>query len=142
MTLDDGSVLHGTTAGNPRVGGELWTGEDDAAQFVRGTVDAADRNGQLRAILDAVRSHRVEDDFSHHWTYAREDFERKLYRKRSKIKVRFVELTDTKLENMPAGSKLIPGMTMSAEIKVGSRSVLSYFLNPITRGLQESIREP
>lgn len=95
VTLDDGSVLHGTTAANPRVGGELWTGEDDAAQFVRQTVNAADRTGRLRAILDAVRSHRVEDDFSHHWTYAREDFERKLYRKRSKIKVRFVELTDT-----------------------------------------------
>ena len=53
-----------------------------------------------------------------------------------------VELTDTKLDNMPVGSKLIPGMTMSAEIKVGSRSVLGYFLNPITRGLSESIREP
>jgi len=29
------------------------------------------------------------------WSYAREDFERKLYRKRSKVQVRFVELTDT-----------------------------------------------
>jgi hypothetical protein len=37
----------------------------------------------------------VEDDFSEHWSYAREDFERKLYHKRSKVKVRFVELTDT-----------------------------------------------
>ncbi|MBX7197900.1 MAG: HlyD family type I secretion periplasmic adaptor subunit [Rhodospirillaceae bacterium] len=53
-----------------------------------------------------------------------------------------VEITDSRLDNMPAGSKLIPGMTMSAEIKVGSRSVLGYFLNPITRGLSESIREP
>lgn len=53
-----------------------------------------------------------------------------------------VELTDMTLENMPAGARLIPGMTMSAEIKVGSRSVMSYFLNPITRGLGESIREP
>jgi DNA-directed RNA polymerase specialized sigma24 family protein len=42
-----------------------------------------------------VRSNRVEDDFSPHWSYAREDFERKLYRKRSKVRVRFVELTDT-----------------------------------------------
>ncbi|EHB48610.1 hypothetical protein MycrhDRAFT_5451 [Mycolicibacterium rhodesiae JS60] len=95
VLLDDGSVLGGTTAVNPRVGGELWTGEDDAAEFVRDTVEAADGTGRLRAILDTVRSHRVEDDFSSHWTYAREDFERKLYRKRSKVKVRFVELTDT-----------------------------------------------
>ncbi|WP_231109956.1 sigma-70 family RNA polymerase sigma factor [Mycobacterium avium] len=95
VTLNDGSVLRGATAVNPRVGGELWTGEDDAAEFVRDTVEAADGTGRLRAILDAVRSHRVEDDFSHRWSYAREDFERKLHRKRSKVKVRFVELTDT-----------------------------------------------
>ncbi len=54
----------------------------------------------------------------------------------------FVELTKTELEDLPQGARLIPGMTMSAEIKVGSRSVLGYFLNPITRGLSESIREP
>jgi HlyD family secretion protein len=53
-----------------------------------------------------------------------------------------VELTSTKLEAMPTGSKLIPGMTMAAEIKVGTRSIISYFLNPLTRGLSESIREP
>lgn len=95
VTLDDGSVLPGTTTANPRMGGDIWTGEDLAAEFVRDTVDAADGAGRLRGILDAVRSHRVEDDFSSHWTYAREDFERKLYRKRNKVKVRFVELTDT-----------------------------------------------
>lgn len=38
--------------------------------------------------------------------------------------------------------RLIPGMTVTAEIKVGSRSVISYFLYPITRALNESIREP
>lgn len=95
VQLNDGTVLAGTTATNPRVGGDIWTGEKAAAEFVRATVETADTTGRLRAILDAVRSHRVEDDFSSHWTYAREDFERKLYRKRDKIKVRFVELTDT-----------------------------------------------
>jgi hemolysin D len=54
----------------------------------------------------------------------------------------FVELTKTELDNLPEGARLIPGMTMSAEIKVGSRSVLGYFLNPLTRSLNESIREP
>ncbi|MGH3305765.1 MAG: hypothetical protein ACRDOK_29700 [Streptosporangiaceae bacterium] len=33
--------------------------------------------------------------FSEHWSYVREDLERKLYHKRSKVTVRFVELTDT-----------------------------------------------
>jgi hypothetical protein len=74
---------------------QVWAGEEQAAEIVDRTVEGADADGRLRGILDAVRSNRVEDDFSERWTYAREDFERKLYRKRSKIKVRFVELTDT-----------------------------------------------
>jgi HlyD family secretion protein len=53
-----------------------------------------------------------------------------------------VELTDARLHNIPSGSHLIPGMSVTAEIKVGSRSVISYFLYPVERGLQESIREP
>jgi HlyD family secretion protein len=53
-----------------------------------------------------------------------------------------VELTKTKLAHMPDGARLIPGMTLTAEIKVGSRSILSYFLYPITRGFDEIIREP
>jgi hemolysin D len=33
-------------------------------------------------------------------------------------------------------------MSLMAEIKVGSRSVISYFLNPLLRGFREAIREP
>jgi hypothetical protein len=95
VPLEDGTVLDGAVAASARVGTELWRGEAEAAAVVRRTVEAADAKGRLRGILDAVRSNRVEDDLSEHWSYAREDFERKLYRKRSKIKVRFVELTDT-----------------------------------------------
>lgn len=93
--LIDDTVLEGAVTANPRMGGDLWRGEDEAAETVASVVEAADSDGRLRGILDAVRSNRVEDDFSECWTYAREDFERKLYRKRSKIRVRFVELTDT-----------------------------------------------
>ena len=95
VTLDDGSVLHGVVPGHPRQGGEIWFGEHDARDAVAETVEAADQDGRLRDILDAVRSHRVADDFSPRWSYAREDFERRLHRKRNKISVRFVELTDT-----------------------------------------------
>lgn len=95
VLLEDGTVLPGVVAGNPRMGGPVWMGEDDAADVLAETIDAADANGRLRDILDAVKSNRVRDDFSDHWSYAREDFERKLHRKRSKVSVRFVELTDT-----------------------------------------------
>jgi hypothetical protein len=95
VPLEDGSILPGAIMGEPCKGGDIWTGEDEAAEALAWTVEEADRTSQLRGILDAVRTHRVEDDFSARWSYAREDFERKLYRKRAKVRVRFVELTDT-----------------------------------------------
>jgi len=44
--------------------------------------------------------------------------------------------------SLSPGATLIPGMTLSAETKVGTRSVLEFFLEPLLRGLQESLREP
>lgn len=95
VTLEDGSILPGAITGHPRMGGTVWMGEEDAADAIAETVDHADQTGRLREIMDAVRSHRVEDDFSDHWSYAREDFERKLHGKRRKVKVTFVEVPET-----------------------------------------------
>jgi hemolysin D len=53
-----------------------------------------------------------------------------------------VEITSIKLRGVPPDFHLIPGMTVTAEIKAGERTVLSYFLYPLLRGLDESIREP
>lgn len=46
------------------------------------------------------------------------------------------------LKNMPSPNRLLPGMTAIAEIRVGDRRVIEYFLYPILRGLDSSIREP
>jgi HlyD family secretion protein len=53
-----------------------------------------------------------------------------------------VKLTSTELRSVPEHFRLIPGMAVTAEIKAGERSVISYFLYPLLRGLDESIREP
>nr|WP_321464372.1 HlyD family type I secretion periplasmic adaptor subunit [uncultured Desulfobulbus sp.] len=53
-----------------------------------------------------------------------------------------ISLLSTQLRNVPEGFRLIPGMKVRAEIKVGQRSVISYFLYPIIRVLDESLREP
>ena len=79
----------------PLCGGPIWAGEKDSWDATKELVEVADRNGKLRGIIEAVRANRVEDDFSDRWSYAREDFERKLYSKRSKVKVSFVQLDDT-----------------------------------------------
>ena len=79
----------------PRFGTELWTGEAEAAEVTRDLIELADQRGRLRAVIDAIRSNRVEEDFSKRWSGEREDFERKLYRKRNKVKVSFVEFDDS-----------------------------------------------
>ncbi|WP_122402110.1 HlyD family type I secretion periplasmic adaptor subunit [Bradyrhizobium vignae] len=52
-----------------------------------------------------------------------------------------VDLRDTHLRLPPEHLQLIPGMAVTAEMKVGKRTVISYFLYPLLRGLDESIRE-
>lgn len=79
----------------PRKGGAVWIGEGDAWCATEEMVELADAGGRLRQLVDSVKSNRVVDDFSSKWSYAREDFERKLYHKRAKVKVSFVELPDT-----------------------------------------------
>jgi HlyD family secretion protein len=52
-----------------------------------------------------------------------------------------VDLRDTNLRSQDR-VQLIPGMAVTVELKVGRHSVMSYFLYPLLRGLDESIREP
>ncbi len=53
-----------------------------------------------------------------------------------------IRLKSARLNKMPASAKLLPGMTVTAEIVVGKRSVISYLLWPLTKAMEESIREP
>lgn len=53
-----------------------------------------------------------------------------------------VTLDPPALTGLPEGAAPTPGMTVTAEVRVGSRSVLSYFLSPVLRGVRESLREP
>ncbi len=53
-----------------------------------------------------------------------------------------IRLVSNTLRNVPEGFRLMPGMKVRAEIKVGKRRVISYFLYPIIRALDESLREP
>lgn len=46
------------------------------------------------------------------------------------------------LAHLPPGTALLPGMTLTADISTGTRSVLDFFLDPLLRGLHESLREP
>lgn len=53
-----------------------------------------------------------------------------------------VKLTDTHLRDVPANYRLLPGMTLSADIKLGERSVMGYLLYPLASVLDNSMHEP
>jgi HlyD family secretion protein len=53
-----------------------------------------------------------------------------------------ISLSNLHLKKMPERARLLPGMTLTAEIVVGKRSVMSYLLWPIKRALDESMQEP
>ena len=53
-----------------------------------------------------------------------------------------IDLLSQQLRNVPPGFRLMPGMKVRAEIKVGKRSIISYFLYPVIRALDEGLREP
>ena len=46
------------------------------------------------------------------------------------------------VEKFDARDQLRPGMDIAAEIVVGERVVLTYFIYPLIRYLDESLREP
>ena len=52
-----------------------------------------------------------------------------------------LSLEDTKLQHVPSPTRLLPGMTLTGEIITGKRTVISYFLYPVIRVLDESLRE-
>lgn len=53
-----------------------------------------------------------------------------------------IKLTTTHLNRLPEKARLLPGMTLSAEIVVGKRTVLSYLVWPLIKALDEAIHEP
>jgi hemolysin D len=53
-----------------------------------------------------------------------------------------IALTELKLKGVPAEFRLVPGMTLTADINVGSRSVFMYMLRGVIRGINEAMREP
>jgi HlyD family type I secretion membrane fusion protein len=53
-----------------------------------------------------------------------------------------VDVTDLPLRNMPRDFALVPGMTVTADIVVGRRSIMAYILDGTVRTFSEGMREP
>jgi hemolysin D len=53
-----------------------------------------------------------------------------------------ISLDKSELRNLPANFQLMPGMPVVADVRIGERSVLSYFLEKIIPVFKEGFREP
>lgn len=53
-----------------------------------------------------------------------------------------IALTEINLHDLPREFRLIPGMTVTADIMVGTRSILEYFTESVIRTTSEGMREP
>jgi HlyD family secretion protein len=53
-----------------------------------------------------------------------------------------VALTKVALRNVPPGFRLIPGMTLTGDVHIGTHSVLMYLVDGAVRGMNEAMREP
>jgi HlyD family type I secretion membrane fusion protein len=53
-----------------------------------------------------------------------------------------IALKDVKLKDVPADFRLIPGMTVTGDVMVGKRTIISYIINGALRTGSEAMREP
>jgi hemolysin D len=53
-----------------------------------------------------------------------------------------ISIDRNKLVNVPPTAALLPGMTLTADVNVGSRSIWDYVMGGLMRGVGQSMREP
>jgi len=99
--------------------------------------------GLAYAELKALTPDTLSDDNARETAEEGASSELKTQAKQSPLHYRArLELRETRFRNLPDGFMLRPGMRVVADIKVGRRPILDYVLNPITRVIDESLREP
>ncbi|MBF0143103.1 MAG: HlyD family type I secretion periplasmic adaptor subunit [Magnetococcales bacterium] len=100
------------------------------------------KGDRARVKLDAIPFQRhgtLEGAIS---TISEDIFEEELDGRKQPVYRARLTLKQNTLRELPKDFRLIPGMSAVAEIKVGTRSLLSYFFYPILRTLDSSLREP
>jgi hemolysin D len=99
--------------------------------------------GLAYAELVSLTPDTVTDDNSRESGEEASSPELKTQAKQSPVHYRArLELRETRFRNLPDDFALRPGMRVVADIKIGRRTILDYLLNPITRVINESLREP
>jgi hypothetical protein len=53
-----------------------------------------------------------------------------------------VAITEVKLQNVPKNFRLLPGDTLTGDVMVGERTIMSYLQEGILRTTSQAMREP
>jgi membrane fusion protein, hemolysin D len=94
------------------------------------------RHGTVSGILRVVTENSFQNDKSGaHAPGDKPDGQPSFFRAR-------IALGPLQLRNVPRDFRLIPGMTTTAEVVVGKRTIISYLLDPVVRLFDEGLREP
>lgn len=93
------------------------------------------QHGTIPGVLKVISENSFEPDKSSGRAALDPDGQPSFFRGR-------VALGRIDLRNVPKNFRLIPGMTGSAEILIGKRTIISYILDPVVRLFDDSLREP
>jgi HlyD family secretion protein len=125
-----------------RVEAEVDVDSTDVAHLrvgdpVRVKLDALpfQRHGTVPGTLRVITENSFQSDKSAAAAADKQEARPAFFRARAALGA--VDLLD-----VPKDFRLIPGMTLAAEIKIGRRSIVSYVLDPVVRLFDESLREP
>lgn len=80
----------------PLTGGWLWDPEDpdDRESVIREMLSGVGTMDSVLPVVEALQSRPTHEDFSDHYSWVKEDFERTFYSKRAKLRVTFLETID------------------------------------------------
>ncbi len=92
------------------------------------------RHGLIAGTLRVITENSFQTDKNAHPT-DKPDGQPSFFRAR-------IALGPLQLRDVPKDFRLIPGMTTTAEMVVGKRTVISYLLDPVVRLFDEGLREP
>jgi hemolysin D len=125
-----------------RVEAEVDVDSADVARLrvgdeVRVKLDALpyQRHGTIAGTLRVITENSFQDDKNARTPAEKPDGQPAFFRAR-------IALAPLQLRNVPRDFRLIPGMTTTAEMVVGKRTVISYLLDPVVRLFDEGLREP
>ena len=128
--LEIETVLDGRDAGFVRVGDRAVIKFDTFPYFTYGFAE-----GHVLVVSPDSFRNPNQDRGRPSRPHDTEDFGSFYYRTR-------MSLDNLKLHDLPPGFHMQPGMPVTADIKIGKRTILSYMMSRIVPATSEGMREP